>query len=152
MLNVPNLPTDSLCKFVALSGLTLVVLSTVLPRLWMGAIWDKFDQLRIDMAVADAEGRNLDTDLRRVSLSAHAQELLWQRQRERVVHVATNSGRAATLQRLTNDLSSTELYEVVGGLGGILLLVTGFALWYSRVQVHQDQVLRSQAQAKEPPR
>jgi hypothetical protein len=149
MLAVPNLPTDNLYKFVALAGLTMVVLSLVLFAVAMNARWDTLDRLEVDQASLDAEITNLRSDLDVLAKQAHPSagdlRALRQRQQDLVAHAAVMAAKAGILRRLREGLKELVLQMYVGaGLGGGIAAV-GFMLWYRRVQVFQDQLLRAQA-------
>jgi hypothetical protein len=118
MVSIPNLPTDNLYKFLALAGLTILVLSVVLPAIRSKAIYDQLDQTQLDLAAVEGESQNIDADLKRMDLSASEREQLWQRRREHAIHLATNGARIAAVQRLSRTLNRFQWEELLGGLLG----------------------------------
>ncbi len=154
MVAIPNLPTDNLYKFVALAGLSIVVLSVVLPTAQQNATGDKIDQYTIDLAVLAVEVKNLKEELEiavaQPRPSAHDQRLLRQRQLELDARVATITVRTAILKRLVEKQGEVLGWMAVGLLTGLVLAVIGFSLWYARVQRYQDQLLRAQGKPEQP--
>src|SRR6266446_6205472 len=107
MVAIPNLPTDNLYKFVALAGLSIVVLSVVLATAQHNATGDKIDQSNIDVAVLTVEAKRLKEELELAVAQprpwAHDQRLLRQRQVELDARVAALVARRAILQRLAEQ-------------------------------------------------
>jgi hypothetical protein len=115
----------------------------------MNARWDTLDRLEVDQASLDAEITNLRSDLDVLAKQAHPSagdlRALRQRQQDLVAHAAVMAAKAGILRRLREGLKELVLQMYVGaGLGGGIAAV-GFMLWYRRVQVFQDQLLRAQA-------
>ncbi len=146
MITVPTLPTDNLYKFLALAGLVIVVLSDVLQNARMSAINEKLDALRVEAAGTDAESKSIDADLARGSaLTSHERELLWQRRREHTLHLAESGARLAIVDRLITEQHDIQVWSDVASAIGAVLMILGFGLWYHKVQVYQDRLLRAQA-------
>ena len=149
MIAPPNLPTDNLYKFMALAGVSIVVLSTVLFSIQLSAMSEKTDQLTLEIASLEAETKNLEADVDRAERApTRDTQLLRQRHSELAVQMAVMGARNAVLRRVTANTGRSQTLMVIGWLVGMLIAAVGFVLWYTRVQTFQDQILR--AQAKQP--
>ncbi len=161
----PQLPTDNLYKFLALSGVAILLASVLGPFGRFEQDWvaihrikgetdvlqmrvthheQRVQRLKSDMSRPDAEaaspGRREDL-VTQIEASQEALELAG-------AELKARSDLAASIHHQTDDLF------VLGGLGislGLSLATAGFVLWYRRVQVHQDALLRSEAAHSDDP-
>src|SRR2546426_11210194 len=122
MLTVPNLPTDNLYKFVALSGLTLVILSVAVWVARGNALSDKLDQLWVEQAAIGEEIKSLEADVdrggRKPSPSLKEAEAVHQRTQELAVRVATSTARATIALRLAREQTALTWWTTAGMIAG----------------------------------
>jgi hypothetical protein len=153
---LPQLPTDNLYKFMAITGLVLLVLS---PYFWVRfslAEHEKLDATTKALFNYFPNIRYMD------NLEATRQAGRW------VSPTNTDpfeSNRLVLLQAAGNDYqrAATEFEDlnrhagliafacVAGAAIGLALCVSGFWLWYSRIQKHQDRILAIEAKAVTEP-
>ena len=129
-MNVPNLPTDNLYKFMAIAGIVIAAGGGLASY----AAWQKADQdlflLQIDVDRLKAEIQHADE-----------RELILPE-----IHVAQAelSARADRARDVSNRLTGLAITSVLMILAGAGLALNGFRLWYTRLQVHHDELLRRQ--------
>ncbi len=63
MMNLPSLPTDNLYKFLALSGLAIVLFSLVFPIIQISEIRLKIIEIETQMEVLEMDTGNVENDL-----------------------------------------------------------------------------------------
>lgn len=161
-MNIPNLPTDNMYKFIALAGLSLCVLSPVYYQVFSREVILKNFELRAEMRRIKQESQFLREDVD--ELRGESNEL------KGAPNVADEKGRilkqAAALEEKTRELMRQQIQadklaseallsndqidqlwwvSLVGLIAGINLLSFGLRLWYTRVQKYQDQVLAGDA-------
>ena len=157
---IPKLPTDNLYKFVAISGLVLLLSAGYLREA-------QRMQLHKDVALSNSEVSNLnsmskqlDEDIKQLSPSAKgpfiANGVLYQTVNEaraslhskqlvlREIRSAQKT-RQDVLKASEGNLKSiwywTQSAQYVGGI----LMIIGFSLWYVKVQRYQDEILRKES-------
>ncbi len=62
-MNIPNLPTDNLYKFMALSGLVIFLLATIYPILYFDKISDEVFEIGTEMGILDIEQKQIQEKL-----------------------------------------------------------------------------------------
>lgn len=151
-------PTDSLYKFVALSGLAVVLISLYYPAEQVREL--QIQQIDIEASVANIEYENLilkqkaaflekqidQADDDEVSRDLHEERY----QAELALNQKLNTAKAST-EKLKILRSDCELYVALSWarlLIGLAMSIIGFCLWYFRVQRHLDQKLRNEATRK----
>ena len=124
-MNIPALPTDNLYKFMALSGIVLIVFSFLLP--WRAA--NRSQELLRDVK---ANLRIIDT----LPLSSD----------ERAKLLGNSVKNLEELKLIIEkDKPFYMIAFIIGETFGIVLCISGFTLWYKRVQKYNDQILIQQA-------
>jgi hypothetical protein len=147
-MTLPNLPTDNLYKFLALSGLLLAVISFAFP---MKLIYEareqllsqqtEFEVLKIELESIHA--RVESAEMKGTLGTGEGRELLEKHYKNEIALVKVNS-QAAKIRLLSNEIESWKLWmAILVGLG-IFFAVVGFILWYQVVQAPADKLLRLQ--------
>jgi hypothetical protein len=144
-MNIPNLPTDNLYKFMALSGLLILILSISYPT---------YHTLELEkqrmMISGEIEILKSETDLleRIVFERTKRQYKLTDPEFLQVVQLkkvlAKIKAQGMQLDLLESQIKRYEWFCWVGFFIGLLLSVSGFSLWYIRVQRFQDKILKRQ--------
>ncbi len=164
-------PTDNMYKFMALSGVALVIVGIYC---WV-QLWISFNER--EQTLNESIARSLALS----SANAHLSRIQWllknpQARREINSTQATTSPWVAEWDRAFEGLSSwkpelpppnfdvqlsqlqTARWRLSAWPGissicllpaGIALAAWGFRLWYRRVQVYQDAILKAEARAKQ---
>lgn len=135
-ISIPNLPTDNLYKFMALSGLFAMLASTLVVSYDLsqlselqGTITATSDNINMLQDLGDAA-----TTLRGDKYHAEAIELL-----------KTNSINLNKHKFFLGTLADRQkLMRWVFVTGGLVSFL-GFGLWYFKVQKHHDKILLSEA-------
>lgn len=136
MIDLPSLPTDSLYKFLALSGV-VIVLSSVYFFMRMGSLVKiKSFELMADMQKRDTEISFLEQQPERSK-----QEILKVRIDQNVATIKLKE-----FKWLTYQLVIVYLISSIGLFAGTSMAYQGFNLWYSKIQIHQDKILEFQVQ------
>src|SRR6266566_4123930 len=142
MLPLPNLPTDSLYKFISLSGVTLFFLGGGLLYLDDQRQTSQTAEIRAigarshhatELIKADLNSR---AGLRSPDLERHqraADSLMGEMDARVEAFLEENQGNSVTLILLAAMAV------------GLYLAGHGFVLWYKRVQKYQDMILRNEA-------
>ena len=122
-MNFPTLPTDNLYKFIALLGIVIILFSFYLP----------FQSAKKSQELL----REVDSVMKVIDLMP---------QKERVKAYETTYKKLEELKFiLEKDKPFYLSVYVVGGTIGIILTISGFRMWYKRVQKYQDKILENQA-------
>lgn len=163
-MNIPDLPTDSIYKFVALAGLILFLISPIYYQFFSRDVLLKNIGLRAEMQRMKKEVEFLkeDTILLREDIQAKKQDGSVSQEKhqnagEKVEELNQKTRetelKSIELQRITNgvfvyndQLALLRWSSVIGVIAGILMLVLGFYLWYTRIQLYQDKILISAVQ------
>jgi hypothetical protein len=172
MMTIPSLPTDNLYKFIALSGLVLMLFSATYPvhqvfelrerkaqtdeevevlRIEVTALMEKVARLEKEVDAFDKETKEAretdrDKDLvksRAAEFRARSAEI-----RQANLELEMRSARLAVKHRLLSDIATNVLIVIVVlgvfGTAGLFMASWGFRAWYFRVQRLQDLLLNKQ--------
>jgi hypothetical protein len=126
-MNIPGLPTDNLYKFMALTGIVLIISGYVV--VWPQAM----------------RSQELSRELKQLGVSAQAlkgeADILHARARRLVIEEEL---------KLIFELQSTFMtFFHASQIVGVILAVVGSFLWYTRLQKYQDLILKKQATQKQ---
>jgi hypothetical protein len=146
-MNLPNLPTDNLYKFIALAGLTIIFFSMVLPIIALHNLKLELLKTNGELSVLQAEFEFLrdDMEVAKRNPSPETAPRLGDKMKEL---------RIRTLQLKSKDEAErflhrqTIIWQSVATIGisiGSLMLILGFKFWYQRVQKYQDLILKKEA-------
>src|SRR5580704_1991991 len=139
MLELPQPPTDNIYKFFAIFGLVLFLASGLL-------LWGQVQQ----RVVIESEIEHLTQEIAYNLKLPDSPRL----DTGKVVRDASPEDKAkvARVNELKERIADLTLpfwlliaFGALGTVGGLILMVKGFRLWYDRAQVYQDRVLKAQA-------
>jgi len=170
-VNLQNPPTDSLYKFCAIAGLVVVLISVYLPERMVEEFESKASVFILELRKAKVElefqSKELDslnkdlTSLRQSLMQKQANKSVQEKSIERTNQAASAIRQTSKTVELKNAEIMTTEEEIkrlgertrsavrVGAIGWILggiLAVYGFTNWYRKIQVHQDALIKRQAE------
>jgi len=140
VIPVPPLPTDNLYKFMAIIGVVTTALSILAPASVGRTIALQQFEIERDLSLLEAEQRRIETlppEQEMAEHDQHAREL--RRNLEEVKY------KNRVLEYSIWTLRLWKAAAAMGIVGGLLLSVSGFWLWYTRLQRFQDRALAEQA-------
>lgn len=150
---MPNLPTDNLYKFMALSGLFLFCFSLYFITTKVDALEERvykdgiaYSEWKVKAEALEKEIDHLTTEKSLAAQkSIEVNESLKSKLLEHNINLA--KVKHATLYS-KNNLEQIKHYQQIGfwlKVVSLLLSIFGFALWYFRVQKYQDIALKNEA-------
>jgi hypothetical protein len=149
-VDLASLPTDSLYKFVALSGVALALLSFYLLVTRSLHVWERVDQLSFLSARVGVELDVVEKNVERAKAQptlSDAEHALMGRKIARIKKLHANEKvRLEIARRLTAELHRLVLIAGIATALGIIVASAGFRLWYTRSQAPQDELLRLQVE------
>lgn len=171
-MNIPNLPTDSLYKFFALSGVTLVIVSCSALYIAVNSFSEKVTEVNGAQKLVELEIDWLDQDTklleREVSTMDSAQ--LNQPEEHNLTEYREQADQIITKQRalLYKHVQLETKLELVRTIGdntrftirifstlafiGLVMAYIGFYFWYHRVQKFLDQQIKQQVDQSSTPK
>jgi TM2 domain-containing membrane protein YozV len=138
-MQLPNLPTDNLYKFISLSGLTIFIFSFFIPFYFDYSINLKVADIQSDVHVLENKLimlENTPKDSPHFDRRAQESEVL--------IFKARKANELAKHLRL-NQLEILH-YKYLGISIGVILSLLGFYLWYTRVQKYLDKELKNNSE------
>ena len=181
-MEFPQIPTDNLYKFMALSGLSLLIAFILIPgqkifdlERQTAQLSGEYEILQIELKdreheFSSVQGKidTLSKKMKRIpenyrlsktessELSSELHEIENAHQKAHQNLVQTDIFRAKTkaknneMKVVLASLNATIWVLAIGAFAGIFLVTFGFSLWHRRVQLLQDQLLKSQVEAGPP--
>jgi len=150
-MELPMLPTDNLYKFLALSGLVMLVLSFTFPRNMVDELELKAVESETNINLLAFEVSVLKDDVdaaeKKPKLAEDGIQKLSERQRQLEVKTLQVGGERAKLNVLVKQLRFAMSLSIIGSVLGFVLADIGFWLWYMRVQKPADLLARKQVEA-----
>jgi exopolysaccharide biosynthesis protein len=145
-MNIPNLPTDNLYKFMALSGLFILILSVVYPLYRENELTQRLLALEGEIEVLNVDiifQTELAKNTKRHSFSLSDPDIPQiLRFKEASVKIETQRKQ---LLFLSSEIEKYKRFRWIGVFCGMALILSGFMLWYYRVQRFQDILLYREA-------
>ena len=173
-MNLPDIPTDNLYKFMAIFGLVLIVATNVIvfiagnsimnlgTSLLQSAAVSTYDQKAINEEKTNAQrlSDNLTKTLATTS-SQQQQVLITQIAKEQDIVTNDNSKLIDVNNPILKFNESKELVKWVnleeklllifigaGNAIGIVVAFYGFVLWYMKLQKYQDKMIKQKTESK----
>jgi len=150
-MNMPNLPTDNLYKFLALAGLAIAVLSFWHAEGKLSEIKYKIASLEGDVGLMkvyeDALQKNRDSiraSIKRKSVSDEEMKELYKQHHEYLLKNAEFQAKTKFVLVLIEEGKRVSTLSIWIETIGVLISYIGFQLWYIRVQKPNDMLLRKQ--------
>ncbi len=152
-MNLPILPTDNLYKFLALSGLALLVFIVVIPTNQINDIELKTIEVKTQISLLELEGSVLKRDVDVAGTKKKPTEekvlKLMDRHQQFNAKLIQIQGQRERLAALSKQLGSALDLIWIGGFIGLVMTNVGFYLWYVRVQKPADILANKQLEAKD---
>ncbi|MGO8989285.1 MAG: hypothetical protein ACLQGU_14740 [bacterium] len=122
-MNLPGLPTDNLYKFMALSGIILIISSFYIVWKHSDRSQQLLRELNASLAVENTNSDNRRSDLSDLKLKSEE------------------------LKFILKEKPWYMTFLLISQFMGLVLSIVGFRLWYLRVQKYQDIILAKQARS-----
>ncbi len=150
-MNISSIPTDNLYKFLAISGLVIIITCLYLPYKQIREIDLKYIELKSETQLLEEKNYILNVKKKLVediksSTSEDALKILNERA-ELLQEAPIISKRWEQLIYLNNE--KKELRKITNvGLGfGVIITFIGFFQWYRRLQKYQDILMKREAES-----
>jgi hypothetical protein len=167
-MNLPTIPTDNFYKFMAISGVAIVIFSFAFPmtlikdlrpkqikimtkqkvmKLELDELLKEQDILSKDIAVAETNLENLTSEnvvkLRERQVDLH----------QNVINIKIKTinieGQIDMIGALTEELHFAKILMICGVIIGLIFSFCGFVAWYFIVQIPSDLLLRRQVEGNQ---
>lgn len=150
-MKIPEyIPTDNLYKFIAIFGLIIFVLAVIYPRKALNELYLHSLELYGQVKILELQSVNLENKLNELGLPTDKGTL---EQKEEFKKEAFNlklksqelKNANAKNDYLLKQYQSYLKYSYLGMTSGILLMFLGFILWYFKLQLYQDIIIKKEA-------
>ncbi|MBU6405419.1 MAG: hypothetical protein KGL63_03055 [Betaproteobacteria bacterium] len=143
-MNIPAVPTDSLYKFMALSGVLLVIVGVFYPAYLLQQLQPRVIDAQTTVAILKLQSDQLkfDVGLLKASKSPTLEQLakIEKQNTEMRVKLARAEGEDAKVAFFSSQVKIIINLEYVVSMFGLFLALSGFSLWYNRVQKPADRL------------
>ena len=143
-VNILQPPTDSLYKFMAVSGLLIICFSVIWPELRIYELEQQSIQLKGEVNILRIETNNLNKDVERHNKDKSIETLI-EKQRLQEIKLEQLKTKAELGQLAVTNTRRMNRILYIGAALGLTLSFFGFILWYWRVQIWQDKAIRKEA-------
>lgn len=143
-MNLPNIPTDNLYKFMALTGILIIVLSSTLFIVKGNRTQEINQELKKLGSLIDSELSNKELVILRLK-NDETFKKNYKADNSISVYEAETTKLLEELKLILKDKPTYRLIALVFGFLGITLSLFGFKLWYEKVQKYQDIILENEA-------
>ncbi len=143
-MNILQPPTDSLYKFMAVSGLLIICFSVIWPELRIYELEQQSIQLKGEVNILRIETNNLNKDVERHNKDKSIETLI-EKQRLQEIKLEQLKTKAELGQLAVTNTRRMNRILYIGAALGLTLSFFGFILWYWRVQIWQDKAIRKEA-------
>ena len=159
-MSLPNLPTDNLYKFMTIAGLVVIVAGGIWFRDVRREVINRADEIQLKSRVLDIELKHLTEDLKRyqqvltsqLNSLQHGERPTFKvqnfedplRSREEAVEIkkAEIDHEREVLRDNVGEFRGARALFIVMCLVGCGITAIGFRLWYTRLQIYQDRLVR----------
>jgi len=164
-MKIPSLPTDNLYKFICLAGLSIFILSQIYYQLFSYQVILKNKDLQLEMALTkkrleflEKDSKLLENDKKKFEKSDSPERL---KELENITNLSMQKLRdleidAIKMNRLAkevfylNDLHKLlQTLSIVGFVVGLFFFGAGLYLWYTRIQIYEDRIIRKKTEKQE---
>lgn len=147
-MNMLQPPTDSLYKFMAVSGLLILCFSVVWPELRIYELEQQTIQVMGEVNMLKIETDNLKEDVAIHDKDKSVTEALIEKRRLLEIKLEQFRTKADLGKLATTNTRRMSHILYMGAALGLILSFLGFILWYRRVQMWQDIAIRKEALPK----
>ena len=148
-----NPPTDNLYKFIAISGVVILILSVGFPfskatnlSIKEAEITGDYIRLIEESKFGDAPGALFTGDTKKTK--EHI-DFLNKQTKESNRHLRGIEQKERIVKILKQEIRFYTWVGIVGGTLGLAVSLFGFFLWYSRVQKYEDIILKNRTEARQ---
>jgi hypothetical protein len=147
---LPNPPTDNLYKFLAITGIIVLVLAYLMPYILLKDLTTQMIEqigeanlLQIELNIVEREVTRLENNE-----MPTADDVT--RIRTMLDDIQRNDTKRKTKLMLIDDINQE--FKVISKIAnyaksiGFFLTIIGFALWYEKLQRHQDTFVKREAE------
>jgi hypothetical protein len=140
IMNIPNLPTDNLYKFLALTGIIILIFSIAITETRLTELESESDYYLTQQGELYFDIQSLNSDLDRITDKEIFE--LKRLKNEIRIRVFKLSRTKELLLKKSKQTRTVFRWSIFGVLSGLLISVFGFVLWYNRVQRYLDYKLK----------
>jgi hypothetical protein len=170
-MNLPNLPTDNLYKFLALFGLALLISSNVIYFLFADRLVDKAQTYLRDSSIVLYDQKMTRQDKTDIQIKLNELKIQLQsarvKEKQKILNdiqieqtiINTDTTKLEGISKTIIDINyslNSEWFKAqaayviwilyIGTYGGLSLSIVGFILWYIKLQRYQDKLLKQKAE------
>ena len=147
-MNIPNLPTDNIYKFLALSGLFIVTFCISITEIKLADFETDLDVYEIQVAELEYEVQLLDSRLEKDSYNeVYSSEKLADELKFKNFKLSNTH---ELLLKKSDKFKRTFHWSIFGIIIGLIICILGFYYWYVRVQRFLDYKLKKEASDEKP--
>lgn len=162
-MNIPNLPTDNLYKFLTIAGLVLIFASAVWFEAERQDAFVKADNASLRARILEIEKEHLEKEelglnvsrqrmfeggLRPSDVEEQQIEAKTLNEQEKAFQIkeAEVEAQAEVANRIISKLELARVFFSIGVGLGFFLTGAGLRFWYTKLQVYQDRLVKKQAE------
>ena len=151
-MELPNLPTDNMYKFMAFSGLAILLFTFYFGYTQAIEIKNKINEIELEKNLLALEIKQYGALMERLKKSGNTtSEQL--NESEKVLNEMERRGviineKERILKYLIRSVNQLNYVILISLIVGSLLFAIGCRLWYKRVQYYQDLAIKSNINTK----
>ena len=134
-MQFPNLPTDNLYKFLALSGVLVAVVSVYFVITTAYRSQELARLVEENIRISDVL-----IDFGEITLNSDAMQ-------EALLVLAESTAEIQELNFIVDRKNTTIFIGLIVSFAGVVMSYFGFFLWYRRVQIYHDMILKHESES-----
>ncbi|MBN2383592.1 hypothetical protein JXQ70_12000 [bacterium] len=162
-MNIPNVPTDNLYKFLALSGTIIVILSLYFPKIKEAEFRDRLIDIKENISILDSKIKDCNSQLEMLKKAVNTKNIDSQEiDKDKIIpniidktielgniinlieiDQIKKSFEVTRIEVLSERLEEILFWRKVTLCIGFLSAFFSYIFWYFRVQKIQDQILKN---------
>ncbi len=144
-------PTDNVYKFFAIAGIAVALFVPSFCYVQLNAVLDQEDKIEEELTAIRLEISFYKEDLdstRNKNQTGEDQARILEAGRNLAKRNALQGQKLQTIHRLNSRNKYLPIVAVIGLVIGACMAISGFYLWYVRLQKFQDEITKREAQGK----
>jgi hypothetical protein len=149
-MNLPEyIPTDNLYKFIAIFGLIIFVLAIIYPRKALNELYLQGLEIHGQIKIIELQKDSIEKKIESLTL---LDKRMFEEREECLKDSFNLQLKTQELDNLNErncylvkEHKSYLKYSCAGIIIGIIMIFLGFTLWYFRLQVYQDKIIKKEA-------
>ena len=146
---LPRIPTDNLYKFIAMSGIALIIFSCVTAFINASRREGIIDEIKAKMDMRDAY-LNIAKDYKK-TIDVIGNVGTISEMHNKAIDKANKfanelTDRVYVLETIVEQRNVTYIMSFVSSFVGTILACVGFLLWYKKLQIYQDAIIKREAE------